>query len=53
MRTSALDRSRRSELYKQRRKQMIEPVFGDTKFNRGIDRFHQTRQGRRAAPNGG
>jgi transposase len=30
-----------------RRKQMIEPVFGDTKFNRGIDRFH--RRGRAAA----
>ena len=33
-----------------RRKQMIEPVFGDTKFNRGIDRFH--RRGRAAAARG-
>lgn len=26
---------------------MIEPIFGDIKFNRGIDRFH--RRGRAAA----
>lgn len=34
------------ELYAQRQT-MIEPVFGDTKFNRGIDRF--LRRGRSAA----
>jgi hypothetical protein len=30
-----------------KRKAMIEPVFANTKFNRGIDRFH--RRGRSAA----
>ena len=33
-------------LYRQRQ-QLIEPVFGQTKHNRGIDRFH--RRGRAAA----
>src|SRR3954469_9982346 len=35
-----------SELYG-KRQQIIEPVFGHTKFNRGMDRFH--RRGRAAA----
>jgi transposase len=35
-----------NELYR-RRQQLIEPVFANTKFNRGIDRFH--RRGRSAA----
>ena len=35
-----------AELYR-KRQPMIEPVFGHTKFNRGIDRFH--RRGRHAA----
>jgi hypothetical protein len=30
-----------------KRKAMIEPVFANTKFNRGMDRFH--RRGRSAA----
>ena len=30
-----------------KRQQIIEPVFGHTKFNRGMDRFH--RRGRAAA----
>lgn len=34
------------ELYA-KRQGMIEPIFGDTKFNRGIDRF--LRRGRSAA----
>ena len=34
------------ELYA-KRQTMIEPVFGDTKFNRGVDRF--LRRGRSAA----
>jgi hypothetical protein len=37
---------RGAELYG-KRQPMIEPVFGQTKFNRGIDRFH--RRGRHAA----
>ena len=41
----ALHRARR-ELYKQRG-QLIEPIFGDTKHNRGFTRFH--RRGRSAA----
>jgi hypothetical protein len=35
-----------TELYA-KRQQIIEPVFGHTKFNRGMDRFH--RRGRAAA----
>ena len=35
-----------NELYR-RRQQLIEPVFANTKLNRGIDRFH--RRGRSAA----
>jgi DDE family transposase len=35
-----------AELYG-KRQQIIEPVFGHTKFNRGMDRFH--RRGRAAA----
>ena len=27
-----------------KRKAMIEPVFANTKFNRGIDRFHRPRR---------
>ena len=37
---------RGAELYR-KRQPMIEPVFGQTKFNRRIDRFH--RRGRHAA----
>ncbi len=40
-----LDREPGGPIYA-RRKAMIEPVFGDTKFNRGIDRFQ--RRGRAA-----
>ena len=40
-----LDTERGSELYRQRQ-QLIEPVFANTKHNRGIDRFH--RRGRAA-----
>ena len=41
---------RGAELYG-KRQPMIEPVFGQTKFNRRIDRFH--RRGRHpSAPNG-
>jgi transposase len=40
-----LDSERGGELYRQRQP-MIEPVFGHTKFNRGIDRFQ--RRGRAA-----
>jgi hypothetical protein len=40
-----LDSERGGELYRQRQP-MIEPVFGQTKFNRGIDRFQ--RRGRAA-----
>ena len=43
-RVLATDRG--SELYRQRQA-MVEPVFAQTKFNRGIDRFH--RRGRAAA----
>lgn len=42
---SVLDREPGGPIYA-RRKAMIEPVFGDTKFNRGIDRFQ--RRGRAA-----
>ncbi len=42
---SVLDREPGGPTYA-RRKAMIEPVFGDTKFNRGIDRFQ--RRGRAA-----
>ena len=41
-----LDGERGGELYR-KRQGMIEPVFADTKFNRGIDRFQ--RRGRSAA----
>lgn len=41
-----LDTDAGGELYA-KRQAMIEPVFGDTKFNRGIDRF--LRRGRSAA----
>ncbi len=34
------------ELYRQRA-QLIEPIFGNTKYNRSFDRFH--RRGRSAA----
>jgi hypothetical protein len=41
-----LDSQRGAELYG-KRQPMIEPVFGDIKFNRGMSRFH--RRGRAAA----
>jgi hypothetical protein len=41
-----LETDQGSELYG-KRQQIIEPVFGHTKFNRGMDRFH--RRGRAAA----
>jgi hypothetical protein len=41
-----LEGERAGELYRQRQV-MVEPVFADTKFNRGIDRF--LRRGRSAA----
>jgi Transposase DDE domain len=48
---AVLQTERGSELYKQRA-QLIEPIFGTTKHDRGFVRFH--RRGRSAVrPNGG